>query len=144
MGAVDITTTWRDEELEPYRKLVARNGVAVMAAHVMHRNMDRELPASLSAHVIDGLLRKSLGFDGVVVTDSIDMRAVADRWSAEEAAVMAIRAGADIVIDGFNLTHRREHPARAMVAALRSSISDDRLQQSLERINRLRAEIGGV
>jgi beta-N-acetylhexosaminidase len=141
-GLADITDTWKDDELEPYRKLVARRGLAVMVAHVQHRGMDPELPASLSPRVIDGFLRAQLGFDGVVVTDSVDMRAIADFWTPEEAAVMAVRAGADLVIDGFNLAHRREHPARAVVAALRSAIDTERLDRSLARIDRLRAEIG--
>jgi beta-N-acetylhexosaminidase len=142
-GVVDITATWKDEELEPYRKLIGRKGLAVMVAHVLHGGMDPELPASLSPRIIDGVLRAELGFDGVVVTDSIDMRAVAEAWPPEEAAVMAVNAGADLVVDGFNLSHRHEHPARAVVAALRSSIGTGRLEKSLQRIGRLRTEIGG-
>lgn len=75
-------------------------------------------------------------------TDSIDMRAISERWSPEEAAVMAVRAGADVVVDGFNLTRRHEHPARAIVAALRTAIDQGRLDRSLQRIDRLRQEIG--
>jgi beta-N-acetylhexosaminidase len=141
-GPVDVTDTWRDEEIEPYRRLCGRRGVGVMAAHVMQRNMDSSLPASLSSRVIDGFLRARLGFEGVVFTDSIDMRAISERWSPEEAAVMAVRAGADVVVDGFNLTRRHEHPARAIVAALRTAIDQGRLDRSLQRIDRLRQEIG--
>ena len=141
-GVVDVTGTWKDEELEPYRRLIHRKGLAVMVAHVMHREMDAELPASLSPRVIDGFLRGQMNFDGVVITDSIDMRAVADAWPPEEAAVMAVRAGADLVIDGFNLAPRREHPARTIVSALRGAIDTARLDLSLERMDRLRSEIG--
>jgi len=147
-GAVDVTATWRrDEELAPYRALASRPGVAVMAAHVMHRDLDPDLPASLSPAVIGGLLRGELGFDGVVATDSIDMRAVADRFSPGEAAVAAVSAGADLVIDGFNLERRTEHPAPVMADALRRAVDDgrldeDRIRQSDSRLDRLRAAIG--
>ena len=88
----------------------------------MHRGMDPEFPASLSPRGHrPACCARSWVSTGVVVTDSIDMRAIADRWAPAEAAVLAVRAGADLVIDGFNLTHRREHPARALVAALRSA-----------------------
>lgn len=145
LGAVDVTGTWRrEDELAPYRALAGEPGVAVMAAHVLHRELDPELPASLSSAVIAGLLRRELGFEGVVVTDSIDMRAVADRFAPEDAAVRAVRAGVDLVVDGFNLTDREEHPAPALAAALAVAIPDDRLETSLRRLDRLREQIGAT
>lgn len=147
-GMVDVTGTWqRDVELEPYRRLCSRDGVAVMVAHVLHRHLDPDLPASLSPAVIEGLLRGELGFDGVVVTDSIDMRAVADRFGPAEAAVAAVEAGADLVIDGFNLEARTEHPAPLLAAALADGvhtgrISPERIDASLSRLDRLRVQIG--
>lgn len=147
LGAVDITGTWhRQAELAPYRALGARPGVAVMVAHVVHQSLDADLPASLSPAVIDGLLRDELGFDGVVATDSIDMRAIADRFSPDEAAVAAVAAGADLVIDGFNLDERSDHPAPLLTDALRAAVASGRLpahriEASLNRLDRLRAEI---
>jgi len=150
LGAVDITGTWdRDRELAPYRDLATEEGVAVMVAHVAHRGLDAELPASLSPVVIGDLLRADIGFNGVVVTDSIDMRAVADLHDPGEAAVQAVRAGADFVIDGFNLDDRTEHPAPALAAALAEGLGDGRiaggahrLEESLERLALLRRQIG--
>ncbi|USN98988.1 MAG: glycoside hydrolase family 3 protein [Phycisphaeraceae bacterium] len=152
-GVVDITGTHQDRELEPYRVLLAERGAAsmpqpaVMVAHVMHRGRDEELPASLSGRVIGGVLRERIGFDGVVVTDSIDMRAISDRWSAGRAAVLAVKAGVDLVIDGFNLlAGRAEHPAREMAAALREAvergeITAGRVGESLERLDRWRGSL---
>ncbi len=150
LGAVDITSTWQREiEIEPYRVLCQRPGVAVMAAHVIHRELGGDGPASLAAKVIDGLLRAEIGFQGVVITDSIDMRAVADRLDPGEAAVAAIAAGADFVVDGFNLAERTEHPAPVLVAALQDALKDGRIAQgarrldkSLERLHLLRTQIG--
>lgn len=150
LGAVDITATWdRDRELAPYRDLATEKGVAVMVAHVAHRGLDADLPASLSPSIIQTLLRSDIGFNGVVVTDSIDMRAVADLHDPGEAAVRAISAGVDFVIDGFNLGDRTEHPAPALAAALAEAFADGRivggvrrLDESLVRLARLRRQIG--
>jgi len=150
LGAVDITATWqREAELEPYRAFCRRPGVAIMAAHVVHRGLAGDRPASLSSAVIDGLLRSELGFTGVVVTDSIDMRAVADRYAPGTAAVAALAAGADFVVDGFNLTARTEHPAPVLVQALEDALRDGRLsggaariEESLARLHLLRTQIG--
>lgn len=141
-GVVDVTATWQDDELEPYRVLSARPGVAVMAAHVVHRSLDPELPASMSTKILGGLLRGELGFDGVIVTDSIDMHAITQVFSSATAAVRAVQAGADLVVDGFNLDPRREHPAPALVGALRNAIPEQRVEESLVRLDRLRREIG--
>ena len=143
LGAVDVTDTWnREAELAPYRALRDEPGTAVMVAHVRHRGLDADLPASLSPAVVDGLLRRELGFQGVVVADSIDMRAVADRFSPEEAAIRAVLAGADLVVDGFNLTDRSEHPAPALAAALADAVPAARLDSSLRRLHTLREQIG--
>jgi len=146
-GAVDITDTWvRDQELLPYRALADRPGVSVMAGHVVHRGLDPDCPASLSHEVIDGLLRSELGFDGVVTTDSIDMKAVSSRWTPAEAAVMAVKAGVDLVVDGFNLLPDRAHPAPALAAALAAALDEGRLtargiENAFERLDNLRREI---
>ncbi len=149
-GAVDITATWqRAAELAPYRALCRRPGVAVMAAHVIQRDLAGNSPASLSAPVIEGLLRREIGFDGVVVTDSIDMRAIADIHSPGEAAVAAVAAGADLVVDALNLTERAEHPAPLLAEALQRAVADGRIpggarriDESLARLHCLRTQLG--
>ena len=148
-GAVDVTETWQREiELAPYEDLSDRPGLAVMVAHVMHRGLDPDRPASLSPAVINELLRGEIGFDGVVVTDSIDMRAVADRWTPAEAAVAAVNAGADLVVDGFNLAERDEHPAAELAGALQTALKEGRItggqgriKKSCRRIDLLRSQI---
>ncbi len=70
-----------------------------MTAHVAYPALDpMGLPATLSAPILTGLLRGALGFQGVILTDDLGMGAVAERWSPDEAAVQAVRAGADIVV----------------------------------------------
>lgn len=144
LGAVDVTGTWRrEDELAPYRALAGRPGVAVMIGHLVHLGLDPQRPASLSPAVVGELLRGELGFDGVVATDSIDMRAVSDRWPPAEAAALAVAAGVDLVIDGFNLLPDREHPARELAAAVADTADGERLAASVARLDRLRARIGG-
>ncbi len=86
-------------ELRPFRAAVADGLEALMTAHVAYPALDpMGLPATLSAPILTGLLRGALGFQGVILTDDLGMGAVAERWSPDEAAVQAVRAGADIVV----------------------------------------------
>ena len=117
-----------------------------MAAHVLHRDVDAERPASLSPVWIEWRLRSQLGFDGMVVSDSIDMRAVSDTVGIDEAAILAIEAGSDVVVDGFNLIERNEHPAPRLRAALQRAfdagrLHRERIEASVARIDRLRAQL---
>lgn len=84
-------------ELVPFRAALAAGVPALMSAHVVFSTLD-DAPATLSPLVLRGLLRGRLGFDGLIVTDALDMAAIAGRYGAVEAAVLARRAGADIVL----------------------------------------------
>ncbi len=140
---VDITRTWsRDTELAPYRTLI--NGPtppdAIMVAHLLHTKLDPLLPASLSPAIITGMLREQLGWQGVVITDSLDMRAIADRYPSGEAAVLAIIAGADVALEGNNLGVPKPCPAPEMHEALMGAVhegrlSHERLAQSVARLD---------
>ena len=86
-----------DVELPPFRAAVGAGVATVMTSHVLFPELDEDLPASLSTPLTRGLLREDLGFDGVVVTDDLEMKAVAKRWPPGEIAVRATKAGADIL-----------------------------------------------
>ena len=86
-------------ELLPYKQAVENDIPVVMVGHLTTPNISNNgLPASLNPDIIDGLLREKLGFDGVVITDALDMGAIANLYGSEEAAVMAVKAGADILL----------------------------------------------
>ncbi len=87
-----------DVELRPFRACIEAGVASVMTAHVVVREMDDERPATLSTEVIERLLREKLKYDGVVVSDDLEMKAVAERWPAREAAVLAAQAGCDVVL----------------------------------------------
>ncbi|HEX7156021.1 MAG TPA: beta-N-acetylhexosaminidase, partial [Burkholderiaceae bacterium] len=84
-------------ELLPFHELRQR-APAVMTAHIVYPQLDPVFPATLSRRILGGLLRESWGFDGVVITDSLVMKAIADRFGHESAAVLALQAGADMVL----------------------------------------------
>jgi len=149
-GLVEITSRGTaDDELAPYLALACEPGVMVMTGHLLDRSIDHALPASLSAAHTDGVLRERIGFQGVIVTDSIDMGAVRDRWAAPEAVVLAIQAGSDLVVDAVNSPGpSRPSPAMKMSDALTYAIESgqirngiERLQASAERIRLLRGSI---
>ncbi|HEX7524094.1 MAG TPA: beta-N-acetylhexosaminidase [Candidatus Deferrimicrobium sp.] len=85
-------------ELLPFRR-AARAGIpALMTAHVMYPSLDRALPATLSRKILHDLLRKRLRFRGAVISDALEMKAIADRYGIGEAAVLAMTAGCDVVL----------------------------------------------
>lgn len=117
-------------ELPPFRDAIAAEVAAVMTAHLLLPALDAEHPATLSRPVLTGLLREALGFEGLIVTDALVMEAIAGRYGASEAAVMALEAGADLVL----MPGDADGAIDAIVAAVHSGrLSLERLQASLER-----------
>ena len=86
-----------DVELRPFRQLIAADVPMIMTAHVLMPELDAERPATLSRAVVHGLLREELGFRGVIVSDDLEMKAIAAHWPAGEAAVLAAEAGCDLL-----------------------------------------------
>jgi beta-N-acetylhexosaminidase len=142
-GFTDVTDVWTRQELIPFRKVIQAGAAdMVMTAHVTHRGLDPEHPATFSRPVIQGLLRGELGFDGVVVTDDLQMGAVVEHYGLRQAVRLSIEAGADVVLFGNNLRHDPEvgRKARDIILELVRSgeIDRDRLVRSWERIRRLK------
>ena len=103
-GLTDVTSTWTEAELIPFKTLIdSGNLQAIMTAHIFNRNIDPDLPATLSHKILTGLLRDKMGFDGVIITDDMYMKGIIDNYSIEQAVIMAINAGADMMIMGNNI-----------------------------------------
>ncbi len=85
-------------ELPPFRAAVEAGVATVMSAHVVFPALDEELPATLSPRVIPRLLRRDLGFDGVVFSDDLEMKAVADRWEIGDIVTRATHASVDVLL----------------------------------------------
>ncbi len=111
-------------ELVPFRRAIAARVPMLMTAHVVYRALDRERPATLSRAVVTGLLRRQLGFRGVLCTDDLEMRAIADHYGPGDAAVAALDAGVDALL----YCHRQDD-LRAAVEAVERAVVDGRLRR---------------
>ncbi|MBI9081333.1 MAG: glycoside hydrolase family 3 [Pseudodesulfovibrio sp.] len=143
LGLTDVTQTWSQAELIPYRMLID-NGLTdmVMTAHIFNANLDPDYPATLSHKVITGLLRNKLGFKGVVVTDDMNMKAITEFYGRDTAIRLAIEAGADILLFGNNLIYDPNivKTTHAIITKLveNGTIRKERIEQSYERIINLK------
>jgi beta-N-acetylhexosaminidase len=143
-GFVDVTDTWTRQELEPYRQIIAWGMCnVIMTAHIYNAHLDPDLPATLSYPTITGLLRQELRYDGVIMTDDMQMGAITAYYSFDRAIELAIKAGVDIITIGNNLLYGPDTVARAIGVVLdllkRGEITPDRIDQSYRRIKRLKA-----
>ena len=130
----------RARELVPFRAAVAAGTRAVMSAHILVPALDPSRPGTLSHRVLTDLLRGELGYDGLIVTDGIEMRAIAGTYGIEHGSVLAIAAGADAICVGGGLsddeTVRRLRDA--LVAAVRSGeLPEERLADAAQRVRAL-------
>lgn len=146
LGSVDVSDTWSPVELEPYRRFVEWGTPhLIMTAHIFNSHLDPELPATLSHKILTGLLRDDIGFDGVVITDDVLMRAISSYYSFEDTLELTMKAGADIILICNNLIYGPDTIARAIsiIRAMveRGDISSERIDQSYQRIKRLKALI---
>lgn len=134
-----------DDDLIPFRRAIDAGLDAVMTAHIRVPAVDPSgMPASLSSKVIDGLLRKEMGFDGVVITDDLEMRAIADMMPVGQAAIRAIQAGADVVMVIWT-AHKKREVFESLIEAVRTGkITRARLDQSVRRVLRLKLRRGAL
>ncbi|MFI6618031.1 glycoside hydrolase family 3 protein [Streptomyces sp. NPDC050528] len=127
-------------ELLPFRAAIAAGTRAVMSAHILVPTLDPEHPATLSLRILTDLLRGQLGYDGLIVTDGMEMQAIAATYGIERGSVLAIAAGADAICVGGGLaddeTVRRLRDA--LVGAVRSGeLPEERLAEAAERVREL-------
>ncbi len=145
-GVCEITNTHQSIELEIYRTLIDQyqSSIAIMHGHLIEKNIDPEYPASLSKPHIDRV-RTGFGFDGVIITDSLDMRAIRNMFGEDESALLALSAGADLILDGVNAPGYRalKAPTRiatSIVQAIAQNhpiVNEQRLHESKNRLRTL-------
>lgn len=143
-GLVDVTESWSERELIPFAGLIEKNQVnLIMSAHIFNRNLDSEHPATLSKKTIDGLLRTKLGYEGVVISDDMNMGAIADHYGLKEAIFLAVDAGIDILLFGNNLIYDEDLAPKAhgilKELVLSGRLSEARIDQSVRRVLELKA-----
>jgi beta-N-acetylhexosaminidase len=124
-------------ELAPF-KAAANAGVAsVMTAHVIFEAIDAKYPATMSRAVLTGILREKLGYDGMVVTDDVEMKAIADNYGVEEAVLLGLNAG----VDHFLCCHTAELAHRAIEAVVKAAESGDVSRETLAAATRRFAQV---
>ncbi|MFV0133709.1 glycoside hydrolase family 3 protein [Streptomyces sp. HMX87] len=129
-----------ERDLAPFRAAIAAGARAVMSAHILVPALDPDRPATLSRRILTGLLRGELGYDGLIVTDGMEMQAIAGTYGIERGSVLAVAAGADAICVGGGLADEEivRRLRDALVAAVRAGeLPEERLADAAERIRRL-------
>ena len=146
LGVVDVTDTWAEVELQPFGTLI-EDGVAdaVLTAHVFNARLDPDHPATLSHATITGILRDRLGFDGVVLSDDMQMGAIRDAYGYPDAVRLAINAGVDILTIANQQVFEEGIVASTieLVAGMveRGEITEARIDESWRRIQAFKARL---
>lgn len=147
-GVADVTDTWTEAELVPYKKMLTSGHVdAIMTSHIVNKKLDPTgLPGTLSRRVIDSLLRKELGFKGVVVSDDMQMKAIAENFTLEETIRLAINAGVDIMCFSNNIPGSEERTVDRVHRIIKILVATDqikreRIDESYKRIMELKKRL---
>jgi beta-N-acetylhexosaminidase len=145
LGIADVTSTWEERELTPYQSLIDSGYAdAIMTSHIVNKKLDKQgHPGTLSASVLDGLLRKQMKFNGVIFTDDMQMHAITKHYGLEEAIRLAILGGVDIMTFSNNIQgsdQRTVDRVHSIVKGLvtRGVVSEERIDDSFRRIMKLK------
>ncbi|WP_149184341.1 glycoside hydrolase family 3 protein [Streptomyces sp. TRM49041] len=141
MPRIDVDPdTLHARELAPFRAAIAAGSKSVMSAHILLPALDPDRPATLSPRILTGLLRQELGYEGLIVTDGVEMRAIASTYGIERGSVLAIAAGADAVCVGGGLADEETvlRLRDALVEAVRTGeLPEERLADAAARVRAL-------
>ncbi|MFI3330685.1 MAG: beta-N-acetylhexosaminidase [Rikenellaceae bacterium] len=143
LGFTDITLSWAERELEPYKYLIDKKLCdMVMVSHLFNEKFDKNHPATLSSAMIDSLLRKELGFKGVVISDDMQMKAITSHYTFEKAIIRALNAGVDLFIISSNIAETdysvSERFINTIVSAVETGeISKKTLNKAVNRVEKL-------
>lgn len=129
-------------ELVPFKEAIKKDVDMVMSTHITFPAIDptQGLPATLSKKVLTDLLREELGYQGVIITDDMEMGAIVKHFGTEKASVQAIQAGADIILIGHSLERQKGAIEAVKKAVEEGTITEERINQSVQRILQLKGE----
>ena len=146
-GFVDVTRLWKPIELEPYHLLAQTQTIdTVMVAHVFNKNLDAKYPATLSKKTVTGKLRGEFGFNGVVITDDLQMGAINKKYGLKNTLKLAINAGDDILLFGNQLSVKSMVKTSTLVnnvkALIKSGeVSLNTIEASNQRLEKLKEKL---
>jgi beta-N-acetylhexosaminidase len=141
-GIVDVTATWKEVELEPFRSLVG-SGIpdVVMVGHIINGQLDKDRPASLSKATVTDKLRTDIGWAGPVISDDMQAPAITEVYGADEAIALALEAGVDLLLFANQQVYDAAiggHVIAAIEKLVDSGrISENRIDESVSRIEGL-------
>jgi beta-N-acetylhexosaminidase len=139
----DDTSTTSGAELAPFQAAIAARVPLIMLSHALYPDLDARRIASQSRRIVTGLLREQLGYDGVVITDSLEAQAVLDRSNVATAAERSVRAGADLILMTGSASWNEVHP-RLLARARASRAFRERVRESAARVLELKRQLGLV
>ncbi|MFW5980712.1 MAG: glycoside hydrolase family 3 protein [Halanaerobiaceae bacterium] len=125
---------FRELHLKPFQKIIEAGVDAIMTSHIIFNCIDEKNPATLSCAVLTELLRKEQGFEGVVITDGMTMKAITDNYGTGEAAVKSVQAGCDIVLASGDYDFQMRTYESLIKAAEKNKITKNRIDESVSRI----------
>ncbi len=142
-GLVDVSLSWKYDELRPYYDLIkAKKAKSIMVSHMFLKQFDKFYPASLSQKIIKGILRDTLKYDGVVISDDLSMKSL-DGFSMEERIVKSINAGVDIMIfSDYTIEKKKsiDEIRNLILQAIKNGkIKKENVEKSYERIVKFKA-----
>ncbi|MEZ4862605.1 MAG: glycoside hydrolase family 3 N-terminal domain-containing protein [Caldilineaceae bacterium] len=145
-GFVDVSATWSPVELEPYAALInAGLADAVMTAHVFNQAWSTSDPATLAPAAIQGLLREEMGYTGVVISDDMQMGAIREFYTFDEAIEKALTAGIDIIAIANNSIYDEQVLVKGIAVIERlldeGKLTEARIEQSYQRVMELKARL---
>ena len=146
-GFVDVTKLWKPIELEPYRLLAQSQTIdTVMVAHVFNKKLDAKYPATLSKKIVNGKLRGEFGFNGVVITDDLQMGAINKKYGLKNTLKLAINAGNDILLFGNQLSVKSMVKTSTLVNTVKTLIKSGEvsladIELSNSRLESLKAKL---
>lgn len=147
LGFVDTTTQFSPDELLPYKHYVASHqdaAMMIMTAHLVNRKLDPDgLPATLSYEMLTGLLRQEIGYEGVIVSDDMQMKAISAHFELEESLLLGLNAGIDMFIFCNQLDEVNTSSLISTIEQLVLSkrVSTERIDESYARIVRLKRKL---
>lgn len=130
LGMVDVTDDWTDTELMPFAAL-AETGLAdgILTAHIFNANLDAGHPATISRRTVTGILRERLGYEGVVISDDLQMGAIAQQYGYAEAVALAIEAGIDLLLIANQIVYEPDVVERTL-DIIESLVRDGRIEEA--------------
>jgi len=142
LGLTDITDTYNEEvELLPYKKLIRDNKVdIIMTAHIINRNIDPDNPATLSPAFLKDILRNRLNYNGVIISDDMQMGAISGYFGFEEAIVKAINASCDMLLFSNNGSQYDGDIAQKIVGVILSAVNNGNIPEEkiIDSYNRIK------